>query len=105
MSIEKLYKKYNKKMILKAQSILRCEKLVEDVLHEVFIKIYEKEIHLELREKSACSRAAMSRLRTQSAAESLMFTAWAGVEPQQFQSGMATRFISSARHTAWVDCS
>ena len=52
MSIEKLYKKYNKKMILKAQSILRCEKLAEDVLHEVFIKIYEKEIHLELREKS-----------------------------------------------------
>lgn len=52
MSIEKLYKKYNKKMILKAQSILKCEKLAEDVLHEVFIKIYEKEIHCELRDKS-----------------------------------------------------
>ena len=53
----------------------------------------------------ASMRAARSRLRTQRAADSSVFTACAGVEPQQFQSGISCKPIFSARQTARVDIS
>jgi len=65
----------------------------------------ERQLGQGVSNTSAFCWAAISRLRTHRAAESSVSTAWAGVEPQQFQSGMSTRRMSRALQTAWVDIS
>ena len=66
---------------------------------------FERQLGQGVSSSSAFCWAAISRLRTHNAAESSVSTAWAGVEPQQFQSGISTSLMSRALHTAWVDIS
>ncbi len=49
------------------------------------------------------ARAAPTRLRAESAPDSACSSAWAGVEPQQLQSGMSVSFTPSAAQAARVE--